>query len=1401
MDDRIAGRVHASTAPRRASARARAWAAALALCAATASHAATLTVTTSDEAASLDSRECNGAACVTLRDAINVAAPGDTIVFAPSLDGQTIALTLHARSEAGASAFVIAGAHASLTIDAARGMRSGVRIVRASAAAPFRLFEVGTGAMLTLRGLALGQGFAVGGGSGFGGGGLGAGGAIFNRGTVFVERCTFFANRAQGGRAGDPDDGLYGGGGMDDFARSASGGGINGGAAGAVGYRFDHAVGPIGSYVASDGGQGGAGGFGGGGGRGGDPGDSIHVGGAGGAGGFGGGGGMAAGIHGAAKGGAGGFGAGAGGGVFNGTGVPGGFGGGTSYGGVGSGDGGGGAGLGGAIFNDAGRVSVFASTFTGNSASGGAADVHQGRGSGYGGAIFNYAGTLQVGYATLAGNGVAAGTTGRDGAADGGAIYSLADAGCAAGGNACPGGGVARFSMDNTIAARSGNGARDVVVVALGGATSYTSGAGNLVMSQDGFTGGIVSTDDPQLVASGGGGGLASVLVPGAGSAAIDHASTCTNSGYLDQRGVVRPQGATCDIGAVEVELPPQQFVGSVTVTTNADQVLVDGRCSLREAVGMINGSAPNPDCPVIASDYNRIGFDLAAGERTILLGEGALAFAPSASVVVDGSGAEGLVLDGDVYCHRAVTLAGGAQVALMHLALTRGGGCDPVELDGGTVFNEGTLVLFDVRISGGAANGRGGAIANRGWLGIADSELAHNQARYDGGAIDNAGELAMYRVRLHDNFAGSNGGALALAAGHAQVLDSTFEQDRAQADGGAVWLAATATLDLAGSTFAGNAADDGLNATSRGGAIASDGAATIANATFRDNRAHGDGGALFVGAGTTTVTAATFAANVALDASALPHDGASLHAGGGTLAVRATVVDDGAGSCHGAITDGGGNLAADDAGCTGFAPGDPMLGALADNGGATPTLLPAAGSAAIDAIDCTDLPATDQRGTGRPQGARCDIGAVEVAAPVELAVEVVGDGRVDAAATPAPWSGAIAGCDTAGGSSCSATYVQGSVVTLIAQAATGYSFAGWSGEACIGADDGTATVTLDVGRTCTATFTRNAGPTSLVASLSPGTSVFGEAVTIDVEVHPAPGHAVPTGTVTLVVDGIDYTLPLDDAGHATATSDVATIGTHAIGVSYAGDAANLPSGPLALTLDVVPAATTVAIDPPLPSSVPLGMPIGVAARIAVVAPGQGEPAGTIEVSADDGGTCSYDPAIESGCTLTFAQAGKRTITAHYLGNVEFAPSVGAPVVVTVIGKGSVALDVSDGSDYARYGGTNIYLVRVDNTTSSDVAGLALAGGDTDGLDGANGQWCEFDQDAECAPAVAGPFAIGSLVVPAHATRSWAVTIPVRADAAGATVDWPVTLSGPALPAPVVRTDSDWLVLFRDGFE
>jgi hypothetical protein len=95
-----------------------------------------------------------------------------------------------------------------------------------------------------------------------------------------------------------------------------------------------------------------------------------------------------------------------------------------------------------------------------------------------------------------------------------------------------------------------------------------------------------------------------------------------------------------------------------------------------------------------------------------------------------------------------------------------------------------------------------------------------------------------------------------------------------------------------------------------------------------------------------------------------------------------------------GTLSSAGFNLIGDGSGADAFVNGvggdqvgspasriDPRLGPLANNGGPTPTRAPLAGSPAIDTgPNGPCATSADQRGVVRPQGQRCDIGAVEVA-------------------------------------------------------------------------------------------------------------------------------------------------------------------------------------------------------------------------------------------------------------------------------------------------------------------------------------------------------------------------------------------------------------------------------------
>ena len=184
----------------------------------------------------------------------------------------------------------------------------------------------------------------------------------------------------------------------------------------------------------------------------------------------------------------------------------------------------------------------------------------------------------------------------------------------------------------------------------------------------------------------------------------------------------------------------------------------------------------------------------------------------------------------------------------------------------------------------------------------------------------------------------------------------------------------------ITGTTFSGNwvAQWGGAmlnNATSSGTSNPN-----VTNSTFSGNHAILDGAAIYSdgGGARPTVGYSTLSGNAVMD----PTTGSILY---GRSNMSASIVWNNTGKPIGgtgaivtnSLVQGGhagaGNLNV-----------DPQLGPLQDNGGATPTQLPASGSPAMDAVDCAAAPATDQRGVVRPQGSRCDLGAVEVAQRVD---------------------------------------------------------------------------------------------------------------------------------------------------------------------------------------------------------------------------------------------------------------------------------------------------------------------------------------------------------------------------------------------------------------------------------
>lgn len=192
-------------------------------------------------------------------------------------------------------------------------------------------------------------------------------------------------------------------------------------------------------------------------------------------------------------------------------------------------------GNGGGIYNYFGALTVINSTFSGNSAG-----ASIGGAGGGGGGIYNNSGTLTVTNSTFSRNG-----TGDSG----GGIYN--------------GGGTS--TLRNTIVANN----LISIYPVRNCSGAITDGGGNLVWGDSSCPSTFINAD-PKLLALANNGGATQTMALDTGSAAID-AALPAHCPATDQRGVSRPQGAHCDIGAFEAEQAPDSTAPAIIITTPPD--------------------------------------------------------------------------------------------------------------------------------------------------------------------------------------------------------------------------------------------------------------------------------------------------------------------------------------------------------------------------------------------------------------------------------------------------------------------------------------------------------------------------------------------------------------------------------------------------------------------------------------------------------------------------------------------------------------------------------------------------------------------------------------------------------------------------------------------------------------
>lgn len=384
-----------------------------------------------------------------------------------------------------------------------------------------------------------------------------------------------------------------------------------------------------------------------------------------------------------------------------------------------------------------------------------------------------------------------------------------------------------------------------------------------------------------------------------------------------------------CALVALALLAPAAGQAATFTVNTTDDATVAGGcttdpACSLRDALAAATGSTDPEDLVLVP-----------AGNYSISLGE--LSVNGEGTVTVRGAGARKTVIDAhqtsrvfDLGAERSVlegvTVTGGVSNATS-------GGEVPGDGAGVLAYEADEAVLRGVTVSGNVASQNGAGISappegvNKTVVAISDSTISGN--RVTGGALEGLGG-GVYVL-----------GKLTLV--NSTVTGNTVDSLGAVVQGGGVLLAIdpASTEGSEGTVLNSTIAGNGVGTGGVGGGLA----------VYNPEPMVGGSAALNV---KNTIVA-----------------GNTGPAGPSDCALVAMVTSD-----H--------NLSGD-ASCMFADPGskqntDPLLGALADNGGETDTLAPQAGSPAIDAGTNDGCPATDQRGVARPQGSACDTGAVELA-------------------------------------------------------------------------------------------------------------------------------------------------------------------------------------------------------------------------------------------------------------------------------------------------------------------------------------------------------------------------------------------------------------------------------------
>lgn len=292
-----------------------------------------------------------------------------------------------------------------------------------------------------------------------------------------------------------------------------------------------------------------------------------------------------------------------------------------------------------------------------------------------------------------------------------------------------------------------------------------------------------------------------------------------------------------------------------ITVTTTTDGIIVNGQCSLREAIRAANTDTAVDTC---AAGSGADIISLPAGTYTLTLG---------------GVGEDNNTI-GDLDITATVTLNGAGAAT----TIVNGNNLDRVI----HIVNSVPVTLTNLTVQNGSVNGDGGGLlAASIWLNTVNvlSNTAVGSGR-GGGVYVNVSATITGSV-FQNNLAVSQGGGLSnFSGGTVLVTNTHFIRNTSNGDGGGAWLAAgTALGEFYNTHFISNTAGGS------GGGLYHGGPGQVVNTLFARNTASGNGAALFLGgSGNVQILHTTIASPAQVN-------GAGIFVAAGTVGISDTIV------------------------------------------------------------------------------------------------------------------------------------------------------------------------------------------------------------------------------------------------------------------------------------------------------------------------------------------------------------------------------------------------------------------------------------------------------------------------------------------------------------------------------